>query len=701
MPLPTLPHQSQPSNRPDLRHKILTSLNVREREEDVIPVLQRMWTAALDHPVSKRWRVNASQAYQYREGDHWTPEELAELDKRQQPPSVHNEIKARVERILGQLQAARVTTTFLGRNTPADDASSELLQDIDKHVDQQTDYEFHEDEVIKDGVTAGKGILEFGIRINELGQREILQQFENPFFLFEDPVSIRWDWSDARFIHRSKWMDLEDAIEKWPEAAGRLRALVNQIHPHHDPIAGISLNVRNEGIGLFVDTQRRRLRPVETWWRRKMKMVRIASPDGVTSLTVPLTVKTAADITPSLPADSFIQEDMFIDVMWMSVFVGHILLHHDRPLWKHNLWPFVPFYADRKKNGEPFGPVATMIPIQDGINKRMSKSLHLLSNRGVIAEQGAIEDPEEFMEQGARPDGYQEVADGALKEGRVQLRENTELGQGQFLLLQEEKDALDRASGLSAPAMGQSTGQVRSGLGIQRLQQAAALIQNPIAKAVRRYRKLRAKTKLAFIHDVFDEDMSFLVTDDPNVPRLVAVTRSQFAKIKQRIYDIVVGEQPDYTTLREQQLAELFQMLPQLIPLGTEWVKFGISLSSLHDKPALMRMVDQMAKAPPEKPKMTINMTWSDLTAEEKAFFALTSFQSEDLARTLIKGGMDPAYLQKLKASLAETQIREGARAMEERGRLNQSAFEVLLSGLLDKQGIESQSTPKPGVGNA
>jgi len=31
------------------------------------------------------------------------------------------------------------------------------------------------------------------------------------------------------------------------------------------------------------------------------------------------------------------------------------LIHHDRSPYKHTRFPFVPFFADRKTNGEPFG----------------------------------------------------------------------------------------------------------------------------------------------------------------------------------------------------------------------------------------------------------------------------------------------------------------------------------------------------------
>lgn len=694
--LPLL-RQRRPNAEPDIRHKILTSLDVREPEKAVTTSLISMFNASVDHPVLQDWRRNASRAYEYREGKQWTDTELADLAERGQPASVRNEIHPRVNRILGQVLATKIDTTYLARNSPADEPNANQLQDLDRYSDQQTDYEFHEEEVLKDGITGGIGVLDMGIRINELGQRELLQQFDNPFDYYWDPFSLKMDWSDAKYIHRAKWMDEQDAIAKWPDKAPRIRRLFVDVERGDvDRFAGISRAVQNEWVGRFIDLRRRRVRPVETYWKRVVRMMRVATPDGITTLTVPLTVKDVDKVTAVLPADSFLVEDMFLEVMWWSVWAMDILLHHDRPEWKHNFFPWVPFFADRKKNGEPFGPVSVMMPIQDSINKRESKAINLLSNRRTIYEKNAIQDPEDFAIENARSDGMMEVEEGALRDNKVQLQNNVEMGAGHITLMQGDMTAMDRASGLAGESMGLPTGQVRSGTGVQRLQQAATLVQTPLMQNVRRYRKQRAKVKLAFIQEIYDEDIAFQVTDDPNAPRIVQIRRSDFEKIRERTYDVVITEQPDYTTVREQQQDMLFTLIPQVaaIPGGFAWVKLAIQMSNLRDKQGLLSIVDEIGRQRPELPKMSLSMTWHELTPEEKAMVALLVWNNPQFAQALVQTGVDPAFLEKIKAEIAQTELREGTRAMMERGKLDLNAMQVTMAGLIDKNKVGQKTTP-------
>ena len=56
--------------------------------------------------------------------------------------------------------------------------------------------------------------------------------------------------------------------------------------------------------------------------------------------------------------------------------------------------------------------VRGLISLQDEINKRRSKALHLLSVRQVVAEQGAVQDVDKARREVARPDGYVEVMPG-------------------------------------------------------------------------------------------------------------------------------------------------------------------------------------------------------------------------------------------------------------------------------------------------
>ena len=79
-----------------------------------------------------------------------------------------------------------------------------------------------------------------------------------------------------------------------------------------------------------------------------------------------------------------------------------------------------------------YGMVRGLISLQDEINKRRSKALHLLSVRQVVAEQGAVQDVDKARREIAKPDGYVEVMPGL----KFEVQESSDLASGQFQLLQ-------------------------------------------------------------------------------------------------------------------------------------------------------------------------------------------------------------------------------------------------------------------------
>ncbi|NJK31511.1 MAG: hypothetical protein HC927_03290, partial [Deltaproteobacteria bacterium] len=99
------------------------------------------------------------------------------------------------------------------------------------------------------------------------------------------------------------------------------------------------------------------------------------------------------------------------------------------------------------RDNDTYGAVRNMISPQDEINKRSSKALHLLHTQRVIAEQGALQSPEEFQQQAMRPDGVMEVQPGRLSDNSVQLVDNTPLVAAQVQMLQDAKAEIDAVTG--------------------------------------------------------------------------------------------------------------------------------------------------------------------------------------------------------------------------------------------------------------
>ena len=667
--------------------------SLRKEDEDEVKLrLHRMVYQAVTHPVRMMYELESSINYQYSENDLYTDEELQDFINRGQPPTRRNEIAPILERIAGQFIQTRQVATFLGRNTPADDPVGGLVQDYQRWIEQQNLYEFEEQDLTWDGLVGGVGWIKSWVERNELGEECEVRKSRNPYTIFKDPCSTRYDPNeDAKYMCEGRWMDVEDAIALWPDHEDALRSVkagptfgdlygASSVAPSLDNNSYTSVYSAG-GQSVYMDEGRRRIRPFEVWYKRKVKLYYLFRKDEVLALPVPIDQKNAKAIIAEL-GDAVYSKPVWTDRMYVGVILGDLLLHHDVSPHVTNLFPYIPFYSGLRKNGAPLAIASRLIPINEAINKRESKALALLTNRQIIAEENTLEDLELAQEEHAKPDGALIVKEGALANQRILFRDNIDMGQAQLTLLQEDKDAIRRVSGHGNESMGMPS-EVRSGSGIARKQMMSNLIVTPMQNNLRRSRYMLAKLSLSYMKQYLTEEMAFQLTDDPNSARTVTIDKNHIAAIKSRIYDLVLTEMKDYAVLREQQAEMFLTVLPQLAALGPGMVKLGIQLTEFRDKEGLIKLVDQQSAPPPPAPKISLAMDWKELTPEMQAFWAMTSMQSPELAEVIMRKGDDPAYLQRLKVEVMNTQVKEGTRATIERGRLDLSAMETATEGRL------------------
>lgn len=663
-----------------------------EDELTVIQRLQRFIVEATSSPIRRMYEAEASINYCFTENEFYTADELAQLAERGQSPTKRNELAPILELIAGQLIQTRQAVTFLGRNTPADDQVGSLAQDYQRWNDQLNNYEFQEQDCAWDGMIGGVGWLKASIKRNELGQKVQHLRALNPFHVYKDICSTNYDPNvDAKYIIEGTWMDQEDAIALFPDKEDLILEYVQSgpgsVYPD---LGNIAMSLLNESLlpgAMYALTvhgsgRRARIRPFEVWYKRKIKVYYILDKNGVVALPIPLDSKTAQKMVKDVGKDLVVSE-VLQDRMYTGVLLGSLLLHHDVSEHQTNLFPYIPFYSGLKKNGLPLPLASRLVPIVEAINKRESKALWALSNNQVIFEKDSIEDLESFQIEKARPDGAMEVRQGSISGGapKVVLRSNTDIGQGQMMLLQEDKDAIVRVSGQTPAPM--DTGEIRSGSGIARKQIHGGLGLTPLHNHLRRTRYMKARLQFELMKQYLTEEQAFQITDDPNAPRTVKMTQGAIQAIKERTYDIVITEMKDYATLREQQSEMLITTLPQLAQLGPGVMKLAIQLTDLDNKDGLMKMIDEQSAQGPAIPKISLNQDWKDLTPEMQAYYAMTAFKSEDLAQAILGANQDPAFLKKLKAELIATQIKEGTRATIERGKVDLSALQTAIDGRL------------------
>jgi hypothetical protein len=612
-----------------------------------------MFGSALFSPVWRAWRTNADQDYKFYEGEQWTAFERAMLEERGQPVVTENLIKPKVDRILGQFQRQHTTVTVLGRNAVVDEQTASSASDIFRWVDQVNGAEFEESDQIKDGYTGGFGVIEICSAKDSDGKPSIVIRNENPFYIFPDPHSRKYDWNeDAKFICRSKWIDLEDAICLWPEKAKELRQCVNHLP---SGLGGTGMPIDPTVLRMtdwtYVDPNRGRLRPVEIYYKRKVVKTILITPEGVRvelDYLGPRQAMKAAQEIPGASIDRVVGEEM-----WLGIYCAGTLIYHDRYQDQDGMFPFVPYFADRKKSGEPFGPVRNLVSISQEINKRRSKAMHLINTNQAIVSQNAVEDWAEFANEKGRPDGIMKVRGKA--DEVVQLIKNQDMGQSQMAMHEESKRAFNMVSGEDPTNMGAAS-QMRSGVGKAREQMMTDWVNMPLLTNVRRTRRIKLNKVWGLICQHFNEDIVFQITDDPAAPKVIQLPKSRLDAMRDMRFNFVIADVEDSLTLQTEQFEIVANLLPQVLPFGTGPAKFLLELSSIKpkQKEGLMKILDGMAQAPPPEPKISIAMNWSELTPEEKAVFAHTKLGLPMLAEYELTQGEPSAKRLALEEALAK-----------------------------------------------
>lgn len=623
---------------------------VADQNEQTLTKLNDLFIAAVDHPTTKDFITNATKDFEFREGKQWTSTEKAELTKRGQPDIVENEIHYKVNATVGRYKKQKTKIIFRGRNVETDEPTANILSDLTLHVLQRSNFEFEEAETFHDGIVCGAGYIEPYVEFDEAFQPEVKIRNVSCLDVFVDPYSHQYDLSDAHYVCIAKWVHLAEAKALYPDKKLEIDGFFTRVVDHGNLSSFDGL--RNEN---YVDVKNKRVRLVEVRYKEKTKQrVLLMSTPEMGSQVIRLNGKSSEKKLLKQYPDAKVIEKL-VDSVKVGVFCGDIMLEEVKELpHDYKSLFMIPYYVYRKKNGEPYGIVRFLIDPQTEINKRRSKALHLLNTNQAIFEENTVRDEDELKTEIAKPDGLIKV----MNKDKFELVKNIEVAQTQIGLLNESKQAMDRIAGI--PVEPVQSEQIRSGIGLARKQAVIDIPITPIFENLRRTRLVLGKHIYELIRQYYTEEKMFYILDDANKARQVALTNDAIANMRQGIYDVIVEEMPDTTTLQDEQ----FQMVTQLLQsfnlppqLAMSMFPLVIQLSQLRDKQNILQKFEQMMQPSPILPKMALNINWDALYPAEKAVFA-EMFGRKDLAQMEMQQPNEPSFVTKEKAGLQKTQMK-------------------------------------------
>lgn len=431
---------------------------------------EKLRRAYQDYLGSKRDEIDeAKEARRYYHGAQWTAAQIKVMKRRKQPIQTINRVARKINGVVGVLERMRQDPKAFPR-TPRHEEGADLATACIRYVLDQQEWEPKSSEVARDGAIEGIG----GVEINLVAgispdDREIEFDIVEPDSFFYDPRSYRADFTDARYMGVSKWVDIDLAKELFPDRADDIEASIE---------TGTDYTTNPDRETKWFDGTRKSIRLVDCWYKVGSKWL--------------YSIFTGAAVL--MEGESYLIDER-----------------------GNTECKYVMYSANVDHDGDRYGFVRNMRSSQDSINFKESKLNHILGSRRLIMTNAAVQDVEKARAEWARPDGVVIVNPG----GEVKADDQSFDFAGWSKLLADGKTEIENF-GPNPAVLGQGV-ENQSGRAISLLQSAGIAELGPYISAFRgwKVRLYRIIWNAAQRH--WSGERWIRVTDDENLAQYIQI----------------------------------------------------------------------------------------------------------------------------------------------------------------------------------
>jgi hypothetical protein len=575
-------------------------------------------------------RNTSEKCRRYYDSQQWSAEEARALKKRKQAPVVINRIKPKIDGLMGMERANRTTAKAYPR-TPKHTQGAQAATEAIRFVLDDQFYRQTRSAAWDNLTVEGTGGVEVIVKDKPYG---ICVEVNHIMWdrIIHDPHSRRKDFSDARYLGQVVWMDYDQAAERFPDGKEMLEQMINGSQTYDDRPR-------------WIDSKRKRVKIVELYY--------MEGKDWFYSCFTRGGFLKDPKVSPYKNEDGETEHPYAFGSLFVDI------------------------------DGNRYGAVMQYLDVQDEINKRRSKALHLMSVRQVRGERGAVEDVNKAREELARPDGYIETTPGM----EFEVLKTGDMAQAQFKLLEEAKLEVDHI-GYSSAASGKEERSM-SGVALKSRELAAQTELAPMFDVlkhldVRVYRMIWNR-----IRQYWKAEKWIRVTDDPSTVRFVALNYTDPAtgmtqnSVDELDVDIVIDDAPDSVTVQQEEFTALSEMVKSGIPIPSTAI---VEASSLKNKERILQEMRQGMAVPPElQERMQMMQEEAQKLAQENQ--QLKADQSTEHAK--IQAGMqaDAAKLQaQHQAKMAELQMQREVNAEQAKLEREKAEADLALKAFVAEQ---------------
>jgi hypothetical protein len=533
-----------------------------------------------DYEASTDWRKEAVLDYAFYAGHgQWEEADRLKLQEQSRPCITFNRIMPVVASVVGQeinnrselTLKPRTTSTAVGQpGMPpipgADDQGfAETLTAAAKYLKDQCNAEDEESDAFQDDVICGMGWVETRVSHDENPDGDLVENRIDPLEMVWDCKAEKRNLMDSRRFWRVREIDKDAAKDEFPDIdASDLDAswarMSKDTEPHDREAARNYESQQPEDY----DPNRKTVTQVECayfTWKTAYKSVNVEDGEPV-------------EFADKKQADNYVKNAFTATGkhfpisthrkrVYMKAILGKkVLVDEEAQSQKKFKYQAMTGYRDRNKK-QWVGLVRPMRDPQRWANALFSSVLHQIqtTGKGIMAERNAFEDAQKAEKDWANGSKIVWLSTGAVAGQMVQQKEQHQLPQGVFDMMQLSLGAFRDVTGVNMEAMGLADRSQAASLEFQRTKQAGVILA-PFFDGKRRFTKDNGRLVVDLIVN-FLSDGRLVRVVGPDYEKYVPLVRDEEAVE----YDIIVDESPSSPNQKEAAWAVLQQLLPVIGPM--------------------------------------------------------------------------------------------------------------------------------------
>ena len=222
-----------------------------------------LWLRDSENSISETtWRTDAMEDYRFYGGDQDYDWVKAKLEAQNRPATVYNEIKPKIDMLIGLAAQGRHDTTLMPVGGE-DEALSELMSGVLKHYRKSLKLVRKELECFEHSTKSGRSLLHFWVNTMNPFEPKICCRRARGYNFFLDPNGQEYDLSDHRYLFTEKWLPEED---------------IKVFYPNLDVSLLQGFGARYADLPQFFNEARDLFRLVEGWYYKYEKVFYFVNP---------------------------------------------------------------------------------------------------------------------------------------------------------------------------------------------------------------------------------------------------------------------------------------------------------------------------------------------------------------------------------------------------------------------------------------